>query len=84
MGKAKLPVEKLKASKSKPIPVKIVADAPSPSRYAEEDKKWRAQDDMRALQRALQRAKEIESDKARMQAVKSVAKEEMARLKNIC
>lgn len=80
MAKAKLPVEKLKASK-KPIPVKIVSDAPSTSsKYAEEDKKWRAQDDMRALQRA----KEIESDKARMQAVKAVAKEEMARLKKIC
>lgn len=76
----KLPVEKLKSSK-KAIPVRIVSDAPSPStKYAEEDKKWRAQDDMRALQRA----KEIESDKARMQAVKSVAKEEMARLKKIC
>jgi hypothetical protein len=81
MAKSKLPVEKLKASKSKPIPVKIVSDAPTvSSKYAEEDKKWRAQDDMRALQRA----KEIESDKARMQAVKSVAKEEMARLKKIC
>ena len=69
MAKSKLPVEKLKASKSKPIPVKIVSDAPTvSSKHAEEDKKWRAQDDMRALQRA----KEIESDKARMQAVKSV------------
>jgi len=79
MGK-KLPVEKLKASSKKPIPVKIVSDAPPKSTYAEEDKKWQARDDMRALQRA----KEIESDKARMQAVKSVAKEEMARLKKIC
>ena len=78
MAKSKLPVEKLKASK-KAIPVRIVSDAPKSS-YPEEDKKWRAQDDMRALQRA----KEIESDKARMQAVKSVAKEEMARLKKIC
>ena len=79
MAKQKLPVEKLKASKTKPIPVKIVSDAPKSS-YVEEDKKWRAQDDMRALQRA----KEIESDKARMQAVKAVAQEEMARLKKIC
>lgn len=54
MAKHTLPVEKLKASK-KPIPVKIVNDAPSPS-YAKEDQKWRAEDDLRALQRA----KEIE------------------------
>lgn len=80
MGKAKLPVEKLKASKSKPIPVKIVNDAPKVSSYAEEDKKWRARDDMRTLQQA----KEIEADKARMQAVKSMAKDEMSRLKKIC
>ena len=82
MAKSKLPVEKLKASKSKakPIPVKIVHDEVAPSRYAEEDKKWRAQDDLRALQRA----REIEADKARMQAVKSIAQEEMTKLKKIC
>lgn len=41
MAKHSLPVEKLKASKTKPIPVKIVNDSPSPS-YAKEDQKWRA------------------------------------------
>jgi hypothetical protein len=81
MGKSKLPVEKLKASKSKPIPVKIVSEPASvSSKYAEEDRKWRARDDMRTLQQA----KEIEADKARMQAVKSMAKEELAKLKKIC
>lgn len=81
MGKNKLPVEKLKASKkTKPIPVKIVSDAPVSSKYAEEDREWRARDDMRALQRA----KEIEADKARMQAVKAVAQKEMNNLKKIC
>ena len=78
MGKNKLPVEKLKASKSKPIPVKIVSD--TKAGYAEEDKEWRARDDMRALQRA----KEIEADKSRMQAVKAVAQKEMSNLKKIC
>lgn len=80
MAKNKLPVAKLKASKSKPVPVKIVSDSPSPSKYAEEDKKWRAEDDLRTLQRA----KEIENDKARMQAAKSIAKEQMNNLKKIC
>jgi hypothetical protein len=75
---AKLPVQKLKASK-KPIPVKIVSDSPSPS-YAKEDQKWRAEDDLRALQRA----KEIESDSSRMKAVKNIAKEQMSNLKKIC
>ncbi len=80
MGKHKLPVAKLKASK-KPIPVKIVTDSPKVSdKYAEEDREWRARDDMRALQRA----KEIEADKARMQAVKAVAQKEMNNLKKIC
>ena len=75
---AKLPVQKLKSSKTKPVKVEIVSS--SPKSYAEEDSKWRAQDDMRTLQRA----KEIEADKARMQAVKSMAKEELAKLKKIC
>lgn len=73
---AKLPVEKLKATKTKPIPVKIVSDGPSPS-YVKEDQKWRAEDDLRALQRA----KEIESDKGRMKAAKAIAKEQMNTLK---
>lgn len=72
----KLPVEKLKASKTKPIPVKIVNDSPSPS-YVKEDQKWRAEDDLRALQRA----KEIEGDKSRMKAAKAIAKEQMNTLK---
>lgn len=77
MGKKqKLPVEPLKASKTKPIPVKIVSDSPSPS-YVKEDQKWRAEDDLRALQRA----KEIEGDKSRMKAAKAIAKEQMDTLK---
>jgi len=78
MAKQKLPVEKLKASK-KPIPVKIVSDAPS-TKYADEDKKWRAEDDLRALQRAA----EIQADKGRVKAAQAIAKEQMANLKKIC
>ena len=62
VAKKSLPVEKLSASKKKPIPVKIVSDtanAIGPSHSKEQDK-WRAEDDLRTLQRA----KEIENDKA--------------------
>lgn len=79
MAKKSLPVEKLSASKKKPIPVKIVNDASTPS-IAKEDQKWRAEDDLRTLQRA----KEIENDKARMQAAKNIAKEQKAALEKIC
>ena len=78
--KSKLPVEKLgasKATKAKPVPVKIVSDTAS---YPKEDQKWRAEDDLRALQRA----REIENDKARLKAAKAIAKENMAALKKIC
>ena len=74
-----LPVEKLgasKATKAKPVPVKIVSDYPATS----DDQKWRAEDDLRALQRA----REIENDKARLKAAKAIAKENMAALKKIC
>ncbi len=69
-------VEGLKAGK-KPIPVKIVNDSPN---VIKEDTKWRAEDDLRALQRA----KEIESDKSRMKAAKAIAKEQMNNLKKLC
>ncbi len=70
-------VEGLKSSakKTKPIPVKIVSDSPSTS--YKEDNKWRAEDDLRALQRAA----EIQNDSARVKAAKAVAKEQMNALK---
>ena len=82
MAKKSLPVEKLSASKKKPITVKIVSDtanAIGPSHSKEQDK-WRAEDDLRTLQRA----KEIENDKARMQAAKNIAKEQMQALSKVC
>lgn len=63
--------------KQKPVPVKIVSDQISTSDY---DKKWRAQDDLRALQRA----EEIRRDKSRMSAAKAEAKAEMKRLSSVC
>lgn len=77
MAKKKLPVEPLKATKTKPVPVKIVSE---PGISSREDQKWRAEDDLRTLQRA----KEIENDKARMKAAKEIAKSQMNALKNIC
>jgi len=76
--KNRMAVEGLKSStkKTKPIPVKIVSEGPSTT-YAKEDQKWRAEDDLRALQRA----REIESDKSRMKAAKAVAKEQLNTLK---
>jgi len=70
---------KPKVKAQKPVPVKIVNDAPRKS-YADEDKKWRAQDDIRALQRA----EEIKRDKSRMSEVKKYAKEQVQDLKKIC
>lgn len=69
----------MKATVKKPLPVKIVNDAPTPS-VAKEDQKWRAESDLRTLQDA----KKIEADKARLQAAKAVAKEQKAALAKIC
>ncbi len=81
MAKKSLPVEKLTANKKKPIPVKIVGgEANETKAHEANEKKWRAEDDLRTLQRA----KEIENDKARMQAAKSIAKEQKAALEKIC
>lgn len=44
-----------------------------------EDKKWQAEDDMRTLLRA----KEIEKDPKRMAAVREMAKQKMADIKQI-
>ena len=73
---------KLSGAVKKPIPVKIVHDtndvAPSAPKKSEYDK-WCAEDDLRALQRAA----EIKSDKARMSHVKKCANEQLKALKKI-
>lgn len=81
MAKKSLPVEKLSASKKKPIPVKIVSDtanAIGPSHSKEQDK-WRAEDDLRVLQKAC----EINKDKSRLKAASMIAKEQMEALKRV-
>lgn len=69
---------KLSGAVNKPVPVKIVADSPKVDKSYED--KWRAEDDLRALQRA----EEIRADKSRMKAAKSCAKEQMKNLKKVC
>lgn len=82
MGKKqKLPVEPLKASKTKPIPVKIVSDAAtSPMESSKEQRNWRAEDALRDIQRA----KKHEQDKELMRDVKKLANEQVNSLKKIC
>lgn len=64
----------------KPVPVKIVSEpVKSNSEYDAREKRWRAEDDLRALQRA----EEIRGDKSRMSEVKKCATEQMNALKKI-
>lgn len=65
----------------KPVPVKIVSEPikNNDKDYEAREKKWRAEDDLRALQRA----EEIRRDKARMSEVKKCANEQMKALKTI-
>lgn len=74
---AKLPVAKLKASK-KPIPVKIVSDAPEVS--TERDNKWRAEDALRDIERAEAHKR----DKSLMADVKKLAQDKVKALKDLC
>ena len=74
---AKLPVAKLKASKSKPVPVKIVHDTPEVSTS---DRKWRAEDALRDIERAETHRR----DKALMREVETLAKAKIDSLKKIC
>lgn len=82
MAKKSLPVEKLTAPKSaKAVPVRIVSDVSNGIKdNATQEKKWRAEDDIRTMQRA----EEIKKDKARVRAMKEVAKSQMNDLKKIC
>lgn len=70
---------KLSKVVAKPIPVKIVSDNPKSTAYADEDKKWRAEHDLRTLKEAAL----IKSDKNRMCAAKACADKELKALKSI-
>lgn len=73
MAKKGLPVKS-----AKPVPVKIVSDVGGPD--PAEQKKWRAQDDIRTMQEA----EKIRKDKERMKAMKEIAKQQVKDLKKIC
>lgn len=76
---AKLPVEKLKASKA--VPVKIVNDTPTPNKAdGDRERKWRAEDALRDIERAEGHKR----DAKLMSDVKKLAKEKVNSLKKIC
>lgn len=84
MAKKSLPVEKLSATKKKPIPVKIVNDeankiSTSPDSAARE-RKWKAEDALRDIERAEAHKR----DKSLMADVKKLAQEKVKSLKDIC
>lgn len=77
MAKKSLPVAKA------PVPVKIVHDEPSKpetAKYEERERRYRAEDALRDLERAEGHKK----DKALMSDVKKLAREKAASLKKIC
>ena len=69
MAKHKLPV-----SSPKPVPVKIVSEPVNETKSHEaQEKKWRAEDDLRTMKSYA----ELQRDKERMKAAKSLAKQQM-------
>ncbi|MDE2031418.1 MAG: hypothetical protein KGI58_04135 [Patescibacteria group bacterium] len=81
MAKMGLPVKKSEASK-KPVPVKIVNDdAPKIDKsYEEREKRYRAEEALRVLQKA----EEHKKDKSLMKDVKQLAKKQINTMKKIC
>lgn len=80
MAKSKLPVEKLKASKSAPVPVQIV-DRPTAAKSDDaRERKWKAEDALRDIERAERHR----GDKTLMGDVKKLAKEKVDSLKKFC
>jgi len=83
MAKKVMPVEKLKASKAKPVPVRIVSEGPSTSSYKDyeaRERKYRAEDALRTIKEY----NKITSDKTLMKDVKQMAKSQMNDLKKLC
>lgn len=79
----KLPVEKLSAKSKKAVPVRIVSDTAcspvSDKGYETRERKYRAEDALRTMQRAA----EISSDKTLMKDMQALAKEQMAALSKV-
>lgn len=79
--KKSMPVQGL--SSTKPVPVKIVNDTPSPSSdkdYEARERKYKAEDALRDIERA----EKHKSDKALMSDVKKLAKDKVDSLKKFC
>lgn len=68
-----------KPAKTKPVPVKIVNESPKAVPAPDYDKKWRAEDDLRALRRAA----EVQGDAQRMKEAKAIGKKEAAVLARV-
>ncbi|MDE2031408.1 MAG: hypothetical protein KGI58_04085 [Patescibacteria group bacterium] len=82
MAKAGLPIKKAEGSKN-PVPVKIVHDDAPPKvdkSYEEREKRYRAEDALRDIERAEGHKK----NKELMRDVKKVAKEKINTMKKIC
>ena len=67
------------ASAKKPVPVRIVQDTPKAMPTSDYDKKWRAEEDLRSLQRAA----EIKADRTRMNEAKKIATTQAKALANV-
>lgn len=81
MGKG-LPIKKAEGS-TKPVPVKIVHDeatVATDSGWKEREKRYKAEDALRDIERAEGHKR----DKALMKDVKQVAREKIKTMKNIC
>lgn len=79
MAKASLPIKKA----STPVPVKIVHDTVEPkvdAAYAERERKYRAEDALRDIERAEGHKR----DKTLMSDVKKLAKDKVKSLNKIC
>ena len=67
-------------AKGKSAGIGLAKDAPAmPTTQAVQEKKWRAEEDLRTLRRA----EEVKSDPARMNYAKRIAQQEVAALKRI-
>lgn len=74
---------KLSAAVTKPVPVKIVSEAANPVKpdksYEDRERKWRAEEDLRTLQRAA----EIKADRERMKYAKKCANDQIKALQKV-
>ena len=68
---------------AKPVPVRIVTEGPKvsgPSKSSmDQERKWRAEDDLRTLRRAA----EVQADKGRVRDAQKIAKQEFAALERV-